>query len=94
MAKRQYQDAEGNWVEIDDEVSLLGPVPKDQPKESTRDTRYQPIQYDYSGGPKAPTPEHDPRSFGPKPQSDEEKCKDASNSGLNDPAYRRLMGKE
>jgi hypothetical protein len=94
MAKRQLQDGEGNWIEVDDEVSLIGPAPQDQPKESTRDTRYQPIHYDHTGGPKPPTPPHDPRSLGPQPQSDDDKLKHAGNSGLNDPAYRRLMEKE
>lgn len=92
MAKRQYQDAAGKWIEIDDEVSLLGPPPKEQPKESTRDTRYQPIHYDYTGRAKQPPKPHDPRTLGPQGGKVADECKDAGNSGLNDPEYLKRMG--
>jgi hypothetical protein len=89
MAKRQLQDAEGNWIEVDDDVSLIGPAPQDQPQQSTRDTRYQPIKYDYRGGPAKPLKPHDPHTLGPQPQprSDEPH---AGNSGINDPAFIKL----
>ena len=35
MAMRQFVDAFGNTIEVDDEVSLLGPCPKDSPEAET-----------------------------------------------------------
>lgn len=90
MAKRQLQDADGNWIEVDDEVSLIGPAPKDQPKESTRDSRFQPIAYDHTGGPKPPTPKHDPHTLGPQPVPDDEKVQDAGNHILQSPEFLKL----
>ena len=89
MAKKQYTDAEGNIHEVDDEATLLGPNPPQSPEAET--PRYQLIQYVHTGGSAKPTPKHDPHNLGPQPMSDAEKCKDASNSGLNDPAYLKLM---
>jgi len=41
---------------------------KDRSPESPRDTRYQPIHYDHTGGPAIPPKPVDPRSMGPQPQ--------------------------
>ena len=91
MAIRKYQDAAGNWVEVDDEVSLLGPPPQNPAKESTRNPLYQPIQYTHTGGAKPPTPKHDPHSLGPQPMPDSDD-EDAGNTGLNDPEYLKRQG--
>ena len=43
MTKRIYEDADGNPIEVDDEISLLGPQPKQSPDSSTN-RQFEPIK--------------------------------------------------
>lgn len=89
MALKQFKDADGNIVEVDDEISLIGPAP-DIPKPPTTEAhppRIIPRQITATKKGE-PMSEKNWRTWKPDP----EEPKNASNTGLNDPAYRKLMG--
>lgn len=79
--KREYKDAAGNTVEVDDELTLLGPNPdlSGCSRESQMDTRFHFIRPFHTVPQDAP----DPHSMGPQPQPMES----GYDNPVDDPEY-------